>query len=364
MAIIKPRVVIAMSGGVDSSLAAALLTERGYECIGVTMHLYENADKFHANDRGCCSLATVEDARLVANRFGIPYYVLNLKDVFKRTVIDNFVAEYERGRTPNPCIACNKYLKFEALMRKTRELGADYLATGHYARVARNAQSGRYELLKGLDTAKDQSYALYNMTQQVLSAFLLPIGEYHKSEVRTMAEQYNLEVAHKPDSQEICFIPDNDYRRFLREEAHITPRTGWFVDADGRKIARHAGIQYYTIGQRKGLNLALGKPAFVIDIRPDVNEVVIGYTDDVYATGCVVDSLNWIAYDTLNEEAKVQVKIRYSARPRDCRVTPQADGTVMVRFAQPERAVTPGQSAVFYDGDIVLGGGIIDKVIR
>jgi len=359
---IKTRVVIAMSGGVDSSLAAALLKERGYDCIGVTMHLWDNENYFDPNNRGCCSLLTVEDARNEAERLDIPYYVLNFKELFKKTVIDNFIAEYNCGRTPNPCIVCNKYLKFEALLRKARELGADYLATGHYARVQKNSASGRYDLLAGVDDGKDQSYALYNMTQDALGSFLLPLGEYSKQDVRKMATTYGLAVADKPDSQEICFIPDNDYRRFLIQEAKIQPVPGWFVDSCGQRLGQHEGIQFYTVGQRKGLKLALGKPAFVIEIRAKENEIVVGYADAVYAKTFIVNQLNWIAIESMNQPLCAAVKIRYSATAQPALLQPLANGRVRVTFDTVQRAITPGQSAVFYDFDTVIGGGVIEQI--
>lgn len=358
----KARVVVAMSGGVDSSLSAALLKEQGYECIGVTMHLWDNENYYDPNSRGCCSLITVEDARREAERLGIPYYVLNFKEIFKNTVIANFVDEYNRGRTPNPCVVCNKYLKFEALLQKARELDADYLATGHYARVRKNNCGGRYELLTGVDRTKDQSYALYNMSQDVLSRFLLPLGGFSKNAVRQMAAEYGLAVADKPDSQEICFIPDNDYRKFLTNVAKVAPARGWFVDRAGQRLGQHAGIQFYTVGQRKGLGLALGKPAFVTAIRPSANEVVIGYSDDVYAKTFVVSNLNWISIDELTQPLRATAKIRYSATAVPALLQPQSGNTVRVTFDTEQRAITPGQSAVFYENDVVIGGGIIEDV--
>lgn len=354
------KVVVGMSGGVDSSVAAWLLKKQGYEVIGVTMQIWQDeAQQTQEENGGCCGLSAVDDARRVAWKLGIPYYVMNFKEEFKTHVMDYFVAEYMRGRTPNPCIACNRYVKWESLLKRSLDIGADYIATGHYARVEK-LPGGRYSLKTSATAAKDQTYALYNLTQEQLARTLMPVGEYTKDEIRKMAEEIGLFVANKPDSQEICFIPDHDYAKFIEEQAGEVPGPGNFVDMDGHIIGRHEGITHYTVGQRKGLNLAMGYPVFVVAIRPETNEVVIGNSEDVFTDTVICDTLNWMAIDGLHgEPMRVKAKIRYSHAGADCVIKELDNDTVECRFTEPVRAATPGQAVVFYDGDYVVGGGTI-----
>ena len=276
------KVVVGMSGGVDSSVAAWLLKEQGYDVIGVTMQIWQDEDTLvQEAEGGCCGLSAVDDARRVAMDLGIPYYVMNFKNEFRTQVMDYFAAEYMAGRTPNPCIACNRYVKWESLLRRSLSIGADYIATGHYARIEQ-LPNGRYAIKKSVTAAKDQTYALYNLTQEQLSHTLMPVGNYHKDEIRDMAQKLGLPVASKPDSQEICFIPDHDYASFIEEYTGKTMEPGNFVDLDGNVLGRHKGISHYTVGQRKGLNLAMGYPVFVVAIRPETNEVVLGNGQDVF----------------------------------------------------------------------------------
>lgn len=354
------KVVVGMSGGVDSSVAAWLLKEQGYDVIGVTMQIWQDEDtEVQEAEGGCCGLSAVDDARRVAMDLGIPYYVMNFKEEFRKNVMDYFVGEYAEGRTPNPCIACNRYVKWESLLRRSMAIGADYIATGHYAQIDR-LPGGRYSLKTSVTASKDQTYALYNLTQDQLSHTLMPVGSYHKEEIRDMAERLGLPVAHKPDSQEICFIPDHDYASFIEEYTGRELPPGNFVDLDGNVLGRHRGITHYTVGQRKGLNLSMGRPVFVVEIRPDTNEVVIGDNNDVFTNVLRCDKLNWMAVDGLHGKSmEVTAKIRYSHKGSPCTIREIGEGMVECRFYEPVRAVTPGQAVVFYDGDYVAGGGTI-----
>lgn len=357
----KEKVIIGMSGGVDSSVAAWLLKEQGYEVIGVTMQIWQDEEEEVLEENGgCCGLSAVEDARRTAQLLEIPHYVMNFKADFKRSVIDYFVAEYLEGRTPNPCIACNRYVKWEALLNRSLEIGADYIATGHYARI-RQLENGRFCLTRSVTAAKDQTYALYNLTQDQLSHTLMPVGSYSKEEIRRMADQIGLSVADKPDSQEICFVPDQDYAGFIERTTGAPSQTGNFVQADGTILGQHKGIIHYTIGQRRGLGLPMGRRVVVTEIRPETNEVVIGEQEDVWTDHLLADRLNWMSVPDLTEERSVSAKIRYNHAGTPCTLQKTSSDQVRVQFHEPVRAVTPGQAVVFYDGDCVLGGGTILK---
>jgi tRNA-specific 2-thiouridylase len=355
----KKKVVVGMSGGVDSSVAAWLLKEQGYDVMGVTMQIWQDEEEtVQEENGGCCGLTAVDDARRVAQQLEIPYYVMNFKQDFKKSVMDYFVAEYLAGRTPNPCIACNRYVKWEALLKRSLDIGADYIATGHYARVEQ-LENGRYSIRKSVTAAKDQTYALYNLTQEQLSHTLMPVGAYSKDEIRGMAEQMGLRVAHKPDSQEICFVPDQDYAGFIERTTGKPSPEGNFVTADGEILGRHRGIIHYTIGQRKGLGLSMGRRVVVTEIRPETNEVVIGEQEDVFTDHLHADRLNFMAIPDLEGELEAAAKIRYNHQGTPCVIRREAADRVCVTFKEPVRAVTPGQAVVFYDGDYVLGGGTI-----
>ncbi len=356
----KKKVVVGMSGGVDSSVAAWLLKEQGYEVIGITMQIWQDEEEQSLQENGgCCGLSAVEDARRVAWQIGIPYYVMNFKKEFQSRVIRYFTDEYVCGRTPNPCIACNRYVKWEALLERSLELGADYIATGHYARIDQ-LENGRFALRTSASAAKDQTYALYNLTQHQLAHTLMPVGIYTKEEIRMFAQKLDLPVADKADSQEICFVPDHDYAGFIRRETGYQPEPGNFVNREGNVLGRHKGIIHYTVGQRKGLNLSLGHPVFVVEIRPDSNEVVIGEQNDVFTESLICDKLNWMAIDGLHgQERQVVAKIRYSHKGAPCRIKEIGADLVECRFFEPVRAVTPGQAVVFYEGEYVIGGGTI-----
>ncbi|WP_088186485.1 tRNA 2-thiouridine(34) synthase MnmA [Desulfosporosinus sp. FKA] len=353
----KPKVVVGMSGGVDSSMAAALLKEQGYEVIGVTLQIWESAGP--EVEGGCCSISAIDDARRVAYQLGIPHYVMNFRTYFQETVVDYFTQSYLEGETPNPCLACNKYVKFGEMLRKARGLGADYIATGHYAQVLRDPVSNRFLLSKSSDERKDQTYALYMLNQEQLAHTIFPLGEFTKDQVRKMAGDLGLGVANKPDSQEICFVPDDDYASFVRERAKNKIKPGNFVDQQGNVLGRHQGIIHYTIGQRKGLGVAFGKPKYVVGLNTSRNEVVLGDDHEVYSDTLWATNLNWISMPDLKESIKAEAKIRYNSSGAPATLSPLSGGKVLVHFDKPQRAITPGQAVVFYQGNLVVGGGKI-----
>lgn len=348
----KKTVVVGMSGGVDSSVAAYLLKEQGYHVIGVTMQIWQQEEST------CCGLSAIEDARRVASDLEIPYYVMNFRNEFKEKVVDYFIDSYLHGETPNPCIACNRYVKWESLLKRSRDIGADYIATGHYARIE-CLENGRYTLKRSATLAKDQTYALYNLTQDQLKHTLMPVGEYTKDEIREIADRIKLRVANKPDSQDICFVPDGDYAAFIEKTLDRELPTGNFVTLDGKILGTHKGITHYTVGQRKGLGLALGYPAFVIEIRPETNEVVIGTNEDSLSYYVRANKLNFMSIEDLDGEMRVFAKIRYNHKGAWCTIQKTGEDEVLCTFEEMQRAITPGQAVVFYDGDYVLGGGTI-----
>lgn len=356
----KEKVVVGMSGGVDSSVAAYLLKEQGYDVIGVTMQIWEDEEQQRTEENGgCCGLSAVDDARRVADRLEIPYYVMNFKQEFQEKVVDYFVEEYLAGRTPNPCIACNRYVKWESLLKRSMEIGADYIATGHYARIAK-LPNGRFAIRNSVTARKDQTYALYNLTQFQLAHTLMPIGEYEKDQVRRIAQEAGLPVAAKPDSQDICFVPDGDYAAFLKKKAgERMPGEGDFVTRDGTVLGKHKGITHYTIGQRKGLGLSMGEPVFVSELRPKTNQVVVGEETQVFKKELLCDHLNFMGMEDLEEPRKVWAKVRYAHKGQWCRIEKQGRDLIRAEFEEPVRAITPGQAVVFYEGEYVLGGGII-----
>ena len=350
-----------MSGGVDSSVAAYILKEQGYDVTGVTMQIWQEEDRqVLEQEGGCCGLRAVEDARRVADQLGIPHYVMNFRREFREHVIDYFIREYRNGRTPNPCIACNRFVKWEALLQRSMGIGADYIATGHYARIGRTGQ-GRYAIQTSAAPGKDQTYALYGLTQDQLRHTLFPVGGLDKAAVRRLAGQAGIAVAAKPDSQEICFIPDHDHAAFIRRETGGEEQPGNFVTADGVVLGQHKGIFRYTIGQRKGLGLALGRPVFVTQIRPDTREVVIGSSGDLMTTELTAGNMNYMAAERLEPGRRMKARIRYSHAGEECEViSAPADGSrVVIQFAHPVRAITPGQAVVFYEDSWVLAGGVI-----
>ena len=352
------KALIAMSGGVDSSVAAYLMKEAGYDCIGVTMKLYDNEDIGMEREKTCCSLSDIEDARSVAYKLGIPYYVFNFKDDFKEKVIDNFIHCYQCGMTPNPCIECNRHLKFEHLYRRARELQCDVIVTGHYARITHDEEG--YHLLKGVDDSKDQSYVLYSLTQDQLAHTCFPLGEYSKDEIRRIAQEQGFFNANKKDSQDICFIPDGDYRKFIEETTGQKSVPGDFVNQEGEVVGTHKGYYSYTIGQRKGLGISAPKPYYVTEICPEENKVILGSNEDLFKKRLRASDFNWI--DHLEPDEVIKARIRYHQAEKEARVKILEDETVEVNFLEPQRAITKGQAVVLYRGDAVIGGGTIISV--
>ena len=346
------KVLIGMSGGVDSSVAALLLNKQGYEVIGSTLELFAGSS--------CCNLDTYMDAKKVCNSIGIPHFTYDYKDEFRKHIIDDFINCYANCKTPNPCIECNKYMKFGFMWEKAKELGCNYIATGHYAKIEYSDEYKRWILKKSNAGKKDQSYVLWNIPKELLEHVLFPLADFeNKEQIRKIAQDNNLKVANKPDSEDICFVPDGDYKRFLENNSNLKPKAGNIVDKNGNVLGKHKGLYYYTIGQRRGLGIAHKTPLFVIGFNPLKNEVIVGEETELYTKEFFVNEVNLLLVDDVKEEMKVDIKTRYSAKSASGTIKETDDGKIKVVFDEPQRAITPGQSAVFYVGDIVLGGGKI-----
>lgn len=353
------KVMIAMSGGVDSSVAAALLKEEGYEVIGGTMHIFPDYEEATDREDHCCSYSAVRDAKRVAQKLDIPHFVFNLQEEFQKKVIDYFVDEYSRGRTPNPCVMCNKEIKFEALHKKAIEIGCDYIASGHYAKIEN--ENGRYILKKGLDENKDQSYMLYVLNQEQLSQTLFPLSEYTKDEIRAKAKELGFSVHNKAESQEICFVPDDDYVRFLDTNYPEISKSGPILDTKGNQLGTHEGLAHYTIGQRRGLGISMGYPIYVTELDYQNNAVIVGKDEAVFSEGLIAEDINFIPFEDIDGRMEVEAQIRYNSYPVKAYIEKNRGNELKVEFEEPQRAITPGQSVVFYLDDLVLGGGIIKK---
>lgn len=353
------KALIAMSGGVDSSVAALLMKEKGYECMGVTMKLFNNGDICIPREHSCCSLEDVEDARYVSNTLGMPHYVFNFTDRFEEDVIDKFVYCYENGITPNPCIDCNRYLKFEKLFQRAKELECEYIVTGHYAKVEYNEETGRYILKKADDLTKDQSYVLYQMTQEQLKHTMFPLGGMNKTEVRKIAEAHDFINAKKHDSQDICFVQNGSYADFIEEYTGKKYPPGNFVDINGNVLGRHKGIIRYTVGQRKGLGISHERPLFVLAVNPKENTVILTENEGLFTKTLTAKNINLITTEEIKEPVRLLAKIRYSHKEQPATVVQTDSDTITVEFDEPQRAITKGQAVVLYDGDTVVGGGII-----
>lgn len=353
------KAIIAMSGGVDSSVAAYLMKEKGYACIGVTMKLFQNDDVGVSREHSCCSLDDVEDARSVAYSLDMPYYVFNFADRFREDVIDGFIDAYENGRTPNPCIDCNRYLKFEKLFHRAKELSCDYVVTGHYAQIDFDEKTGRYLLKKAVDDTKDQSYVLYSMTQEQLAHVQFPLGGMKKADARKIAEAQGFINAAKHDSQDICFVQNGKYSDFIEQFTGKMYPEGDFVGTDGRVLGKHKGIIRYTVGQRKGLGIAFSQPMYVVKVDPAKNQVVLGTNEELFTTTLTAKDINLISVERIAEPMRVKAKVRYRHQEQWATVQQMDEDTIKVVFDEPQRAITSGQAVVMYDGDVVVGGGTI-----
>ena len=359
----QKKALIAMSGGVDSSVAAFLTQQAGFDCIGVTMRLYDNAPDTDCDSNTCCSLEDVEDARSVARRLGMPFYAFNFKADFREKVIEKFIHCYECGLTPNPCIECNRHLKFDHLLRRGQELGCDCVVTGHYAQIRQDETTGRYILYKAADLSKDQSYVLYTLTQEQLAHTRFPLGGLSKAEARTIAEEQGFINARKHDSQDICFVPDGDYVAFMERYTGKNYTGGDFLDLQGNVVGKHQGAVHYTLGQRKGLGLAMGAPVYVCAKDMEKNTVTVGPNEALFSASLLANDWNWFPFAELTEPIRVSAKARYNQPPQPATVYPEENGSARVVFDSPQRALTPGQAVVLYDGDMVVGGGTITKVL-